>query len=577
MKRSAARFVLCVAMACALVCTCSQPSQHVTVRGRVLGHDGRPMRAGYASISGMGVRERADVAANGEFTLELQEPGGYFLWLGGVHHASLNGPLYIDAPGVVQFEARLAVPPYDEPIDSLQVVGVPSDAASEPPVYPMQRQPDGTFTATIAATADTFAYRIHGMHRGDYLVEGTQADRYAWSKGRGIYGGHAGVFDSIVRCAVDTVRITFDPSLLPRSQAAGAVAFAVPQAWTARIWAVSDAFEQIQMREWNAFEVHRASGADPQTFKYDGSRDMNDALALMQQQDAPLLQHYALLQILSSLHAEKPDSSLARRVLREVPPESVLWSLIWSSPGQAIVKLYREARADSLVCAYSRRVIDTHADREVRSAFLLMEVGRAYNALRAEQDSASTHAGVGPAQQDFALLYDRLTTDHAETNYAERAKAMYGPQRLIQPGRSLPDFALASLDDSSVTWNRAALAGRVVLLDFWAVWCGPCVAEMPYLHAAYDRYKDRGFTILSLSFDHRAGDVAAFRAGKWPMPWMHAFVTNGFQSPLAKEFEVIGIPKPILVDTSGVILAVDGLRGDDLDKQLARHFAGPPP
>ena len=117
------------------------------------------------------------------------------------------------------------------------------------------------------------------------------------------------------------------------------------------------------------------------------------------------------------------------------------------------------------------------------------------------------------------------------------------------------------------------MKGQVYLIDFWAVWCGPCIAEMPNLHKVYEKYKDEGFTILSLSFDGSPDEVTEYREGEWKMPWLHAFVKGGFQADVAKSFQVLGIPKPILIGKDGAILATErDLRGEKLDKTLANLF-----
>ena len=73
-----------------------------------------------------------------------------------------------------------------------------------------------------------------------------------------------------------------------------------------------------------------------------------------------------------------------------------------------------------------------------------------------------------------------------------------------------------------------------------------------------------------LSFDEIPQDIVPFRAEQWSMPWRHAFVEGGFQNPLAKDFDVSGIPKPILVDPEGKIVALgEQLMGDDLEGTLA--------
>jgi len=113
--------------------------------------------------------------------------------------------------------------------------------------------------------------------------------------------------------------------------------------------------------------------------------------------------------------------------------------------------------------------------------------------------------------------------------------------------------------------------GRHLLVDFWAVWCGPCRSEMPQLHSAWEAFHDRGLGMLSVSFDRLPADVAAYRRDKWPMPWIHAFARDGFASKESAAFDVWGIPKAILIGPDGAIVAEGSeLRGERLHQTLAR-------
>lgn len=121
-------------------------------------------------------------------------------------------------------------------------------------------------------------------------------------------------------------------------------------------------------------------------------------------------------------------------------------------------------------------------------------------------------------------------------------------------------------------FTPASFKGQYVLLDFWATWCAPCIAELPTLQTADSTYGGQDFTILSLSFDGERSTVTDFLRDR-DMPWQHAFVEGGFESEIANRFEVVGIPKPILLGPDGQIVATESdLRGENLLTTLEEHL-----
>jgi|GEM_PF-422272 len=144
------------------------------------------------------------------------------------------------------------------------------------------------------------------------------------------------------------------------------------------------------------------------------------------------------------------------------------------------------------------------------------------------------------------------------------------------PGKTAPAFRIPSLEDPKVEYSLDTFKGKHVLLEFWATWCPYCVADLPYVHKAWERFKGENFEILSFSLDKNAADIAPFRQTKQPMPWKHAFLPGMKNHPIADAYGAAGIPKYVLVGPDGKILAADGdLRGETLEAALAKFLDNP--
>ena len=122
-------------------------------------------------------------------------------------------------------------------------------------------------------------------------------------------------------------------------------------------------------------------------------------------------------------------------------------------------------------------------------------------------------------------------------------------------------------------FDQKTLDGKVVLVDFWATWCGPCIAEMPNVLAAYEKYHDKGFEVVGISLDTDRKALETFLKEK-EIPWtiLHEEPQGeGWQHPLAAYYGITGIPTVILVGRDGKVVSMD-VRGEKLGEALAKIF-----
>lgn len=139
--------------------------------------------------------------------------------------------------------------------------------------------------------------------------------------------------------------------------------------------------------------------------------------------------------------------------------------------------------------------------------------------------------------------------------------------------RSKPiDLKFTAADGREV--DLATLRGKVVLLDFWASWCGPCISAMPEVVETYRKLRDKGFEIVGISLDE---DKAAMDAAikKHEMPWPQHFDGKGWKNEIATRFHIQEIPAMLLLDRKGMVRG-DGAIGGALATAVEELLAAQP-
>ncbi|MCD6013009.1 MAG: alkyl hydroperoxide reductase/Thiol specific antioxidant/Mal allergen [Flavipsychrobacter sp.] len=159
----------------------------------------------------------------------------------------------------------------------------------------------------------------------------------------------------------------------------------------------------------------------------------------------------------------------------------------------------------------------------------------------------------------------KMTKEYSEF-YAKVKAKQNQPERRADNGteKNAPEVSLPDKDGNIV--SLSSFRGKYVLLDFWASWCGPCRGENPNVVAAYEKYKGKNFTILSVSLDSKK-DAWLEAVQEDGLTWTQVSDLNGWDSPAAATYGVHSIPTNFLIDTSGKIIA-HNLRGPQLEEKL---------
>ena len=133
-------------------------------------------------------------------------------------------------------------------------------------------------------------------------------------------------------------------------------------------------------------------------------------------------------------------------------------------------------------------------------------------------------------------------------------------------GQMAADFTQADTLGNPV--SLSSLRGKYLLVDFWASWCGPCRAENPNVVNAFNKYKDKGFSVLGVSLDRPGAKAAWLKAiHDDKLAWTHVSDLQFWNNAVAQLYGIQSIPQNLLLDPTGRIIGKN-LRGQDLHNKL---------
>ena len=176
--------------------------------------------------------------------------------------------------------------------------------------------------------------------------------------------------------------------------------------------------------------------------------------------------------------------------------------------------------------------------------------------------------------------YDKLVQENlAFSKHPYLKKARDEVAVMLQPedspktafiGQQFTDLEMAAPDGKMHKVSELVGEGKWVLVDFWASWCGPCRAEMPNVLEAYNKFHDKGFEVIGVSFDNKK-DAWVKAIGQLKMPWLQISDLKGWNCAAAPAYKIDAIPDNILIDPQGKITD-RALRGKALQNRLQKIF-----
>lgn len=273
-------------------------------------------------------------------------------------------------------------------------------------------------------------------------------------------------------------------------------------------------------------------------------------LALSQRTNAPFFTKVIRMQV------NQPQSEDNFITKADVDDPELQRSDVWVNRVNTMMQLFAQGDQQKMM-TLAEKVLRLAADSRAAKEILYRAVAMALQPLEQEDNYISAR---------LARKYAEEFPGPASSSFAKNFNS--GPPSV---GEMAPEITLPNRDGSAE--SLSSLRGKVVLIDFWASWCGPCRQENPVVVEAWKRYEPKGFTIFSVSLDQTKEKWLA-AIGKDGLAWNnHVSDLRGWQSAGAAAYGVRSIPATFLLDREGKIVARN-LRGPALEQKLA-ELLGP--
>ncbi len=532
-----------------IVFSISIAAQTTIVKGKLLDVNGKPSKYALvgtiSSIQNANGKDFVSCDANENYSITLKKPGVNFLLFSIPSHNPLKVPVLNDRNKKLTIDVTLAPYKYKNNFDDVGVAGSFNDFALSSPEK-MTKQEDGTYTYEVKTDQKEISYQLCNIEINSRTINAPGSESFEPDS--------SGDYRSIMTVNNGAAKIVFDPSKLLIKDAESKVSVK-GNSYDKKISEIYNEYTKVLDDASKKFQEYRDAKKSPMNFKYDRGTYFSDLLSRINKEKNERIKDLLKLLYVSFAYYHPVDYSFekATAFYESIPPARQAWEVLPNSFNSYF----------NLIPQYKWNDLQDKFLKETKSSSIK------YSILFGKLATAKFSGNV----TELKKIHELVKKDFADAQEAQDLLKRFPVESKIKVGAEIPDFTVTSLDNKDEQFSKHSMLGKIYMIDFWATWCGPCVAEMDGLQKAYDKFKSKGFEILSLSMDKSTDDVAKFRKEKYPMPWMNAFLVNDWKNKIVKEFEVIGIPRPILVDANGKILAMEGdLRGGNLEKTLSKYF-----